>query len=81
MILCTIWYHLHNSRNVKNVHGGVLLSVKLQAEAWTNDSEFCGLNKPTMKVKSSYCRGSLACKNVYKNTYKNAYHAWFGPMF
>ena len=43
MILCTIWYHLHNLRNVKNVHGGVLLSVKLQAEAWTNDSEFCSL--------------------------------------
>ena len=43
MILCTIWYHLHNLRNVKNIHGGVLLSVKLQAEAWTNDSEFCSL--------------------------------------
>ena len=28
---CTIWYHLHNLRNVKNTHGRVLLSEKLQA--------------------------------------------------
>ena len=27
-----IWYHLHNLKNVKNAHGGVLLLVvKLQA--------------------------------------------------
>ena len=30
-MLCTIWYHLYNSKNVKNTHGGVLLFVKLQA--------------------------------------------------
>ena len=28
--LCTICYHLHNLKNVKNTHGGVLLLVKLQ---------------------------------------------------
>ena len=28
---CAIWYHLYNLRNVKNIHGGVLLLVKLQA--------------------------------------------------
>ena len=28
-----IWYHLYNLKNVKNTHGGVLLLVKLQAEA------------------------------------------------
>ena len=28
---CAIWYHLYNF-NVKNIHGGVLLLVKLQAE-------------------------------------------------
>ena len=22
---CAIWYHLHNFKNVKNTHGGVLL--------------------------------------------------------
>ena len=30
---CTIWYQLFNLENVKNTHGGVLLLVKLQAEA------------------------------------------------
>ena len=31
---CAIWYHLYNLKNGKNAHGGMLLSVKLQAEAW-----------------------------------------------
>ena len=26
-MLCTIWYHLHNLENVKNIHGAVLLLV------------------------------------------------------
>ena len=26
---CAIWYHLYNLKNVKNTHGGVLISVKL----------------------------------------------------
>ena len=30
---CAIWYHLYNIKNVKNTHGGVLLYVKLKAEA------------------------------------------------
>ena len=29
MVRCAIWYHLHNSKNVKNTHGGVLILVKL----------------------------------------------------
>ena len=29
---CTIWYHLYNLKNVKNIHGGVLPLVKLQAK-------------------------------------------------
>ena len=33
MMRCAIWYHLYNLRNVKNTHGGVLLSVKLQVKA------------------------------------------------
>ena len=28
-----IWYHLYNSKNVKNAHGRVLLLVKLQAKS------------------------------------------------
>ena len=30
-MLCAIWYHLYDLKNVKNTHGGVLLSVKLPA--------------------------------------------------
>ena len=33
VLLCTIWYYLHNFKNVKNTHEGVLLLVKFQAEA------------------------------------------------
>ena len=32
-MLCAIWYHLYNFKNVKSTHGGVLLLVKLQASA------------------------------------------------
>ena len=28
MMLCAIWYHLYNLKNVKNIHGGVLLLVR-----------------------------------------------------
>ena len=30
-MICVIWYHLYNLKNVKNTHGGVLLLVKLPA--------------------------------------------------
>ena len=30
-MFCAIWYHLYNLKNLKNIHGGVLLLVKLQA--------------------------------------------------
>ena len=29
-MLCAIWFHLHNLKNVKNTNGRVVLSVKLQ---------------------------------------------------
>ena len=31
--LCTIWFQLYNLENMKNTHEGVILLVKLQAEA------------------------------------------------
>ena len=34
VMLCAIWHHLYNLKNVKNTHGGVILLVKLQAEAY-----------------------------------------------
>ena len=33
-MLCAIWYHLYNSKNVKNTHGGLILFAMLQAEAF-----------------------------------------------
>ena len=32
-MLCAIWYHLYNLKNLKKTHGGVLLLVKLQGES------------------------------------------------
>ena len=32
MMLCTIWYQLHNLKNVKITYGGVLLLVRLQGQ-------------------------------------------------
>ena len=29
VILCMIWYHLYNLKNVKNTHGGMLLLLKV----------------------------------------------------
>ena len=31
VMVCAFWYHFYNSKNVKNIHGGVLFLVKLQA--------------------------------------------------
>ena len=41
---CAIWYHLYNLNKVKNIHGGVLIlvKVKLQAEA----CNFTKINTP-----------------------------------
>ena len=33
VVRCAILYHLYNLKNVKNIHGGVLILVKLQVEA------------------------------------------------
>ena len=32
VVLCAIWYHSYNLKNLKNTHRGVLILVKLQAE-------------------------------------------------
>ena len=33
VVRCMIWYHLYNLKNMKNTHRGVLILVKVQAEA------------------------------------------------
>ena len=48
MMLCVIWYHLFNLKNVKNTHRGVLLLVNLQAEA-----------NGTKSLKASQIKGTL----------------------
>ena len=37
-MLCVIWYHYYNLKNVKNTHEVVLLLVKLQPQfiSWKN---------------------------------------------
>ena len=35
---CAIWYHLYNLKNVKNIHGGVLLLVKAEACNFTKSN-------------------------------------------
>ena len=42
IMLCVVWYHLHNLKNMKNSHGGVLLLVQLQASV----SNFTKSNTP-----------------------------------
>ena len=33
-VMCSaIWYHFYNLKNGENIHGGVLLLVKLQAKS------------------------------------------------
>ena len=42
VIRCGIWYHLYNLKNVKNTDGGLLILIKLQAEA----CNFTKINTP-----------------------------------
>ena len=35
---CEVWYHSYYLKNVKNIHGGLLLLVKLQALAYISCS-------------------------------------------
>ena len=46
MMRCAIWYHLYDFKNMKNIHGGVLLLVKLQAEAETEACNFAKSDTP-----------------------------------
>ena len=48
MMLCAIWYHLYNLKNVKNTHGGVLPLVKLQAAVF-KVSEIYEVSKSSCK--------------------------------
>ena len=60
---CAICHHLHNLKNVKNTHGGVLILVKLQAST----CNFIKINTPPW-VFSRF----LSCTNGNKS--RNAPH-------
>ena len=42
---CAIWYDLHYLKIVKNTHGGVLIEVELQAEAFRLNASACNFTK------------------------------------
>ena len=66
-MFCWIWYHFYNLKNVKNTHGGVLLSVNLQVEA-------CNFLKVTL-LHWCFSR-SLNCTNGTKSC--RASQVYFG---
>ena len=59
MMRCVIWYHLYNFKKVKQIHGGVLLLVKLQAKA-------CNLTKIDTPSWAFLC--FLDCTNETKSS-------------
>ena len=63
-----IWYHLHNLKNVKNTHGGVLLLVKLQASA-------CNFTKSNVLYRC-FLR-FLNCTNGTKSVNATHIHTFF----
>ena len=64
---CTICYHLYNLKNVKNTHGGVLLLVKLQAEAYN----FTKSNTPSW-VFFTFLNCANGTKSRNSSPYQNA---------
>ena len=67
-MLCEIWYHLHNLKNKKSKHGGVLLLVKLLVSAcnFTKSNTvhgcFSRFLKCTNGIKS--CKASHICTKL-----------------
>ena len=59
-MLCASWYHLHNFKNMKNIHGGVSLLVKLEASALFHGcfSRFINCTNVTKSRKAS----NMHCK-------------------
>ena len=55
-MLCAIWYHLRNLKNVKNTHGGVLFLVKLT------------LFHGCLHVFQSNCTNGTKSRNALQNT-------------
>ena len=63
LLRCTIWYYLHNLKNVKNTPEGMLLLVKLQAmtinwNLWYRDEttyKCLTINRAAWSMQSNAC--------------------------
>ena len=79
-MLCAIWQHLCNLKNLKNTHGGVLLLVKSQALAIIDGAIIAKIvncfqfmkqymfNKKKFKKKKEYLN-DINFKSNYKNRF------------
>ena len=56
-MLCAIWYHLYNLKNVKNAYGGVMLKVSLHRGCFSLFSS-CTNGTKLRKVFHIVCRAS-----------------------
>ena len=79
-MLCAIWYHLYNLKNVKNTHGGVLLLVKLQASLKVTllhgcFSRFLNCTNDTNRAMH-YKDGAFP---PYQHLWRNI-HTWISPF-
>ena len=72
-MLCVICYHLHNLKNVKSTLGGVLLSVKLQAETYNFTQKFSlhTFSERKEATISFAFRARIPSKTVFLGTSKN----------
>ena len=70
---CAIWYHLHNLKNVKNTHEGVLILVQLQAATLLKlrllhgcFSRFLNFTNGTKSRNHKYSKRLWICFNLLK---------------
>ena len=66
VMICAIWYHLYNLKNVKNTHERLLLLVKLQAKSRTPPRVFFPLFKLYKWLIWGSCLTFGSCFNELK---------------
>ena len=74
---CAIWYDLYNLKNVKNIHGGMLLLVKLQAEA----CNFTKSNIPPWVFFTFFCGGTILSNEISVIAFVNHRVLILGKVF
>ena len=63
-MLCAIWYHFYNLKHVQNTHGGVLLLVKLQTEAFFTFFKLDKWCQNTQSITGTYQIEILSNKKI-----------------